>query len=212
MFDIKAFEKEIHSKCVNGVYGHLIDLHGLDLTELPDLSDIEVTGYYSCSCNNLTSLKGVPKKIGTNFYAYGNKLTFLDYFPKEVGGEIDVNTDGQPVQFTEEDIIKAMNKIENIVFDRSVYKKHLKALSILVGKKFKHITAPDNIYTLDIDENFVILGGIVYSPECIDFVDGSLFREGQKFLTLVDDTKSEALDKIKVLEEELAKLKKIINE
>ena len=83
-----------------------VDLSNLYLTELFDLSDVEVTGMFSCinnnltslvgsphtvggwfNCinNNLTSLEGSPHTVGKSFYCYHNDLTSLEGIPKTVG-------------------------------------------------------------------------------------------------------------------------------
>jgi hypothetical protein len=41
-----------------------------------------VNGYFSCSWNNLTSLKGCPIRVGDGFYCYNNRLTSLQYSPQ----------------------------------------------------------------------------------------------------------------------------------
>ena len=57
-----------------------VDLADLHLTELSgcNLSDVEVTGNYHCSDNNLTSLAGCPLTVDGSFYCksrmcYGDK-------------------------------------------------------------------------------------------------------------------------------------------
>jgi len=35
----------------------------------------------------LTTLKGSPKKVGWNFYCYGNKLKSLEGMPEYIGGK-----------------------------------------------------------------------------------------------------------------------------
>ena len=83
-----------------------VDLSNLHLTELPDLSDVivtgdfwcfgnqltslagspkEVEGCFCCQFNNLTSLKGAPQKVYGSFYCNDNKLTSLVGAPKVVG-------------------------------------------------------------------------------------------------------------------------------
>lgn len=48
----------------------------------------EVTNFFSCGfIDTLTSLKGGPKIVGSNFYCTNNKLTSFDGGPKEVGGD-----------------------------------------------------------------------------------------------------------------------------
>ena len=54
-----------------------VDLRKLHLTELFDLSDVEVTGEFNCSHNNLTNLVGSPKSIGGSFSCLYNNLTSL---------------------------------------------------------------------------------------------------------------------------------------
>jgi len=73
---------------VNGqktIQGH-IDLSYQNLTELPDLSNIVVTGKFYCHNNNLTSLYGAPKSVGGNFHCHNNNLTTLQGAPQSVGG------------------------------------------------------------------------------------------------------------------------------
>jgi hypothetical protein len=54
------------------------------LTEIPlDFNYVE--GGFYCYDQELTSLKGAPKKTGGNFECGGNKLTSLEYCPTEVG-------------------------------------------------------------------------------------------------------------------------------
>lgn len=64
-----------------------LNLSNLGLTELPDLSDVTVEGYFSCSNNNITSLKNSPKKVNGGFYCYNNNLTSLDGVPQEINGD-----------------------------------------------------------------------------------------------------------------------------
>jgi hypothetical protein len=67
-----------------------IDVNGLvwlsdkGLTELP-LNFNRVAGYFSCSSNNLTSLKGCPRWIGGFFNCSVNNLTNLEFSPEYVG-------------------------------------------------------------------------------------------------------------------------------
>lgn len=83
--DIKVIEAGIRSNCVNGVYAHNINLSGFKLKELPDLSDITVSGYFDCSNNKLKSLKGSPKVVGTVYFCDGNPLKSLEGVSEEIG-------------------------------------------------------------------------------------------------------------------------------
>ncbi len=46
-----------------------------------------VDGFFACSHNRLTSLKGFPQYVGGDFYCSHNRLTSLEYGPQSVGGE-----------------------------------------------------------------------------------------------------------------------------
>ncbi len=43
-----------------------------------------VNGYFDCSWNHLTSLKGCPVRVSNGFYCYYNQLTSLQYSPQYV--------------------------------------------------------------------------------------------------------------------------------
>ena len=55
------------------IYGD-VGLSKLHLTELFDLSDVEVTDWFACGNNNLTSLKGCPHTVGGGFHCHNNNL------------------------------------------------------------------------------------------------------------------------------------------
>lgn len=59
-----------------------LDLSGMGLTELPDLSTVTVKGNFYCGNNQLTTLKGAPKKVGERVYCDDNKLVSLLDMPK----------------------------------------------------------------------------------------------------------------------------------
>ena len=44
-----------------------------------------VGGYFYCSSNNLTSLKGCPTEVSGGFYCHNNNLTSLEYCPTKLG-------------------------------------------------------------------------------------------------------------------------------
>ena len=64
-----------------------IYLSYLHLTELFDLSDVEVIGPFYCSGNNFTNLKGAPHTVYGEFNCCGNNLTNLKGAPKTVIGD-----------------------------------------------------------------------------------------------------------------------------
>jgi hypothetical protein len=64
-----------------------IDLRSLYLTELFDLSDVEVTGHFNCTWNHLTNLVGSPHTVIGNFHCGNNKLTSLKGGPHTIGND-----------------------------------------------------------------------------------------------------------------------------
>ncbi|MFQ6729434.1 MAG: PcfJ domain-containing protein, partial [Alphaproteobacteria bacterium] len=63
-----------------------LDLSDMDLTELPDMSTVSVTGNFDCDHNQLTSLQGAPQSVGGRFNCEDNQLTSLAGAPQSVGG------------------------------------------------------------------------------------------------------------------------------
>ena len=66
-----------------------VRIDNLCLTELFDLSDVEVTGVFSCRNNTLTSLIGSPHTVGQDFWCENNELTNLIGAPHTVIGFFD---------------------------------------------------------------------------------------------------------------------------
>ena len=63
-----------------------IDLSNLELTKLPNLYDVEVTGNFNCSSNYLTNLVGAPKTIHHSFLCDDNDLNSLEGISTFIGG------------------------------------------------------------------------------------------------------------------------------
>lgn len=100
-----------------------LDLSYMELTSIPiEFNFIE--GYFDCSENNLTSLKGCPKVIKGDFFCYNNQLSNLQFAPEIVKGNI-INFSKNPIE--EESLlffstdVTSVGKI--IVFDNVVYDK-----------------------------------------------------------------------------------------
>ena len=53
-------------------------------------------GYYDCSTNKLTTLKGCPKNLGGDFYCRSNQLKYLDFLPTEIKKEIKIYCGNNP--------------------------------------------------------------------------------------------------------------------
>ena len=65
-----------------------VRLYNKGLTELP-LTFNRIEGYFDCSNNKLTTLKGSPKWVDSDFYCSwtDNRLTSLEFSPEYVGGD-----------------------------------------------------------------------------------------------------------------------------
>ena len=50
-----------------------------------------IGGDFSCNTNKLMSLEGCPESIGGHFYCSGNNLTSLEGCPKSIGGDFSCN-------------------------------------------------------------------------------------------------------------------------
>jgi hypothetical protein len=62
-------------------------LNGGKWTEIPEwLKDVEISGYFDCTYNKLTSLKNCPQKIEGSFYCYNNQLISLEGCIQKIGG------------------------------------------------------------------------------------------------------------------------------
>ena len=91
-------DKEIHLICEKyntknyKINNGLVDVDGdvslsyHNLTHLP-LNFGEIKGYFNCGSNELTTLKGCPKRIDGYFGCSNNKLNKLDYLPEFIGGD-----------------------------------------------------------------------------------------------------------------------------
>ena len=60
-----------------------VNLWNKGLTEIP-VTFNKVTGWFDCSDNKLTTLKGSPRWVGGGFICYNNRLTSLEFSPKYV--------------------------------------------------------------------------------------------------------------------------------
>ena len=69
------------------VYKGMLDLSGIGLEKLPNMSHIEVTGSFVCENNFLTNFVGAPRKVGGNVYASNNQFKSLKGAPEYVGGD-----------------------------------------------------------------------------------------------------------------------------
>jgi hypothetical protein len=98
-----VFLDKIHIKLLCKKYGiknYIINANGtIDVDGNVSLSDRhlkklplkfrEVTGYFSCEHNKLTTLEGAPESVDGYFNCSDNQLTTLEYAPKFIGSHFD---------------------------------------------------------------------------------------------------------------------------
>ena len=86
---------ELLKECVDGTYtineDGSIDVDGSVYINNRDLIKIpfkfrNVSVYFTCSNNQLTSLEGAPNTVGGSFNCHNNQLTSLECAPNTVGG------------------------------------------------------------------------------------------------------------------------------
>lgn len=107
-----------------------LNLSGSLTTELPNLSEVIVTGDFDCGNSPLKSLKGCPKKVGGNFDCSAAKLKSLEGAPMEVGGVFDCS-------YNELKSLEGSPRKVGKTFDCSVNKLiSLKGAPIEVGGEF----------------------------------------------------------------------------
>ncbi len=86
---------EIFSKWNYNPETGLVDVEGSfscseqGLTDFKGIRFGNVTGWFDCSFNKLTSLEGAPQTVGLSFSCYENNLSSLEGCPQEVGGSFD---------------------------------------------------------------------------------------------------------------------------
>lgn len=95
-----------------------VDISSRSLTEIP-VQFGNVTGYFFCHNNLLTSLVGSPRKVGKSYHCTDNRITNLEGSPDYVGGYFDcgrnriVNLKGCPTHIRSS-FACTFNKLESL--------------------------------------------------------------------------------------------------
>ena len=82
-YGIQSWTWKLNSDGLVDIKGNVY-LYGKNLKKLP-LKFGEVTGYFDCAKNQLTSLEGAPHTVGDFFNCEINQLTSLEGAPRSVG-------------------------------------------------------------------------------------------------------------------------------
>jgi len=100
--------KFVKLKKVNGD----VFLRGNQWTEIPEwLKNVEIKGFFSCSCNKLTTLKNCPHIIGVHFWCNNNLLISLEGCPETIRGYFDCY--GNKVKLELPDYVKLKGNFYN---------------------------------------------------------------------------------------------------
>ena len=89
-------------------------------------------GYFACSYNQLTSLKGAPASVGGHFYCYNNQLTSLEGAPASVGGYFYCSNNQLTTLTGIHKILKTMN---GAFYANNPLKSHVLGLLLVKGCK-----------------------------------------------------------------------------
>jgi hypothetical protein len=94
-----------------------------DLKQLP-LTFNEISEYFTCVDNNLTTLEGCPKEVHGNFDCSFNRLTSLEHSPKIVKGSF---------YCTHNDYLTSLEGLENTYITGELHVSHCENLYSLKG-------------------------------------------------------------------------------
>ena len=91
-----------------------VDLSRNNLIAFPEYIKFRnVSGYFSCDNNQLTSLEGCPSTVGGSFFCNNNQLTSLEECPTYVVGSF--YSDNNKKQFSEKEV-RTYCKVESHMY------------------------------------------------------------------------------------------------
>lgn len=88
-----------------------IHISNQNLTELPDLSNVILTGSFFCDSNQLTSLKGIPCQISGHIDCKNNRISDMSHMPRRAES---VTLDRMSYDLLKKDVQKHGLELENI--------------------------------------------------------------------------------------------------
>ena len=148
--DIKLLKE-----CVDGTYtineDGSIDVDGSVYINNRDLIKIpfkfrNVSGYFTCSNNQLTSLEGAPNTVGGSFNCHNNQLTSLECAPNTVGGNFYCHN---ILNLPYSELFKIVDKVDGDIFYSSVTTPEDKD-KIRIDRDIKDILKDDELGNLDV--------------------------------------------------------------
>lgn len=163
--------------------GHNVEIcHDKSLHELPPNLPTEVTGYFSCANNALTTMKNCPLKV-ESLYCNDNKLTSLKHIPKIINGNLSVA--GNAIS-TFEHFPTEVHGNFNLTYNKTLtslqgIQKYLRRVGSYID--FKGCPIKSHILGLlmiDIGGNIVIFGNPVDKSYIVDTIMNRWKNQGRK--------------------------------
>jgi len=146
---------DLLKECVNGDYtindDGSIDVKGsvcinnMDLIKIP-FKFRNVSVYFTCSNNQLTSLEGAPNTVGGNFYCHNNQLTSLECAPNTVDGNFYCHN---ILNLPYSELFKIVDKVDGDIFYSSVTTPEDKD-KIRIDRDVKNVLKDDELGDLDV--------------------------------------------------------------
>ncbi len=110
-----------------------VNMNHLELTEIP-IKFGRVQGRFSCSYNNLTTLKNCPDWVGGSFDCSRNNLTSLEGFPVFIKGDVYFSDN----KLT--DYFKSIKEEDFPYWDKLYWSQNLREYPFLINITKKHLS------------------------------------------------------------------------
>ena len=146
---------ELLKECVIGTYtindDGSIDVDGSVYINNRDLIKIpfkfrNVSVYFTCSNNQLTSLEGAPNTVGGSFNCHNNQLTSLECAPNSAGGNFYCHN---ILNLPYSELFKIVDKVDGDIFYSSVTTPEDKD-KIRIDRDVKNVLKDDELGDLDV--------------------------------------------------------------
>ena len=122
-----------------------VDLSCKKLTKIP-FKFRNVSVYFTCSNNQLTSLEGAPNTVGGSFSCHNNQLTSLECAPNTVDGNFYCHN---ILNLPYSELFKIVDKVDGDIFYSSVTTPEDKD-KIRIDRDVKNVLKDDELGDLDI--------------------------------------------------------------
>ena len=148
--DIKLLKECVDGKCTINEDGSIdvdgsVYINNRDLIKIP-FKFRNVSVYFTCSNNQLTSLEGAPNTVGGSFNCHNNQLTSLECAPNTVGGNFYCHN---ILTLPYSELFKIVDKVDGDIFYSSVTTPEDKD-KIRIDRDVKNVLKDDELGDLDV--------------------------------------------------------------